>query len=333
MTNAQLRVSLGKRMRSLYVSATLLGFEPQALAVDPALGVSFELEFNDEAHGAPIQREIPEQGGLQLTVLSLDAAIFYGVSDQNLQKGFLSIGSVVPPFGISKVVEGQHYAQATAVFPLSHQLVARIEELRSGGDAQFRVLMRVAGILEHPNWDGRVIPVVLDRLAIQPSKRNPISTLTIPKSDWAEKMLPPLQFGKWRVYELPTTDAPPMRGVDDYIAEAFSQFNVGNYKRAIGASRDAVEAMKEHLGNVINPAFGDSRASAEEKSKFAVEAFSKLVTSMLEFDATLTSMMAVGAHPRPPELSVARADAELAISVAVSWRRYVALRLSSRPQA
>lgn len=315
-------------MKNPWVSATLLGFEPQAVAVNPTLGVTFELEFNEDSQGVQVSRESPEQKGLRLVVMSIDAALFYGLKDQIDQKGYLATGTVVPPFGISTVVEGDHYGQGTVVFPLTHQLVKRVEDLRLGGDAHFRVVMRVSGVLQHPAWGGTMFPLVLDRLFLQRTKRDSSPTLTVPKSEWGEKMLPALQYGKWQVYELPLGEIPPVKGVDEYIADAFAQYQSGNYKRAVSASRDATEALRDYIKQAVNPTFGDPKASAQEKVDRVSGTWSSLVESMLDFDGALTSLMAVGAHPRPAELTVTRYDAELALSIAASWRRYVALRLA-----
>jgi len=315
-------------MRNPYVSATLLGFEPQPLAVTPTLGVTVELEFNEDAHGAPIGRDSPEQEGLKLIVFGLEAALHYGRMDQNISKGFLSLGTVVPPFGVREVSETDHMGQVTVIFPLTNQLVRRIEDLRAGTDAQFRVGIRLSGLLTHPNWQNVLVPIVLDRLEVQRTKRDTSPTLTVSKSDWAERMLPSLQYGKWQIYELPLGEAESATDADHYIAEAFAQFSIGNYKRAISASRDAVEAMRERIAKSVSPTFGDARFTAEEKGRRATDAWSQLIQGMLEFEGALTSLMAVGAHPRPAELTVTRYDAELALSFAASWRRYLGARLT-----
>lgn len=320
-------------MNHPYVSAVLRGFQPIVQAVDPALAVNFEISFNDESRGQEVHGSIPNGStNLSFHLLSIQGALFYGGKEAHDLDGFLTLGAAIPPFSAQSFSEQRSANHSTVVFPLTYHLVNKIEEMRKGDDARLRVVMRVSGLLEATVGPQHVMQaIVLDRLPVNPNPHDHSAVLRIAKSEWVETILPQLKFGKFKLYEVPWSESSSMAGVDGYIEDAFTQFNTGNYKRCVGACRDAVEAMKEVLQGTINPVFTDPKATAEAKVDRVREAFTKLASSMLDFEATLTSLMAAGAHPRPPEMTMTRPDAELALSIATSWRRYVGLRLASAP--
>ena len=134
------------------------------------------------------------------------------------------------------------------------------------------------------------------------------------------------------LYEVPVENFDGAAQVDVYLQNAVKQFLAGEYKLSVAASRDVVETLERELGANANPAFGDRFGSADRKVKKLAEAFGELTQAMLAYQGAVKSLLAAGSHPERPDELVERPDAEMALWVALTLRRYVGMRLrTTRP--
>lgn len=222
-----------------------------------------------------------------------------------------------------------------AIPPMALNLM---EEARAGGEPRFSIAVRYAGLARYDLPDNAsgvpyLSPFVADELWVVSHDSNS-HRLTIDRSRWVEKILPGLGFGNWMVYEVPVENFEGSAQVDVYLHNAVKQFLSGEYKLSIAASRDVVETLERELGGNANPAFGDRFGSADKKMRKVADAYGQLTEAMLGFQSALKSLLAAGAHPERPDEYVERPDAEMALWVALSLRRYVGMRLrTTRPPA
>lgn len=225
------------------------------------------------------------------------------------------------------------------VFPLESKLVARVERMRKGRRPTFKIQVKFFGQVKYnvsvnsrssyeqkATLENRERMLTVPAMWVWKSDMNSI-VLDVPRDDWAEQVLPQLELGAWEVFEIPIIASEPIPAIDEYLRDAEHQLRLGNDKRCIGACRDAIDAMKELLQKVANPVIGDDRASAADKSKRLAEAYSSLIERSLDLASAESSFFAVGAHHRPLDVPVERADAEFALSASMTLRRYLGIRL------
>jgi hypothetical protein len=235
------------------------------------------------------------------------------------------------------VLDATYSADFEIDFQLPPTILSVLEEFRAGGDPAFAIEMRLSGLarleFEPPLAAGVpfLSPFVAEDVFVVRHDTGSY-VLEIEKSKWIEKLLPGLGFGRWMVYEVPVENFDGSAQADVYLQNAVRQFLAGEYKLSVAASRDVVETLERELGANANPAFGDHFGSGEKKLRKVTDSFAELVQAMLNYEAALKSLLAAGAHPERPDEHVERPDAELALWVALSLRRYVGMRLrTTRP--
>jgi hypothetical protein len=318
--------------------------------------LEISLTLSKRAVGHPIN--VPEDVD-HVTIASMVPYLYWRLDDSRfftdgfLCSGVLALGSVYRPVQVDAGPVGYAF-----VFPLSQTTVSRIEDLRNGRKARFRVFFQVAGyydatistfappagLEERDSVPGKVLyssvakervtfPFDVGRLLLTEPRTGNLQDIEVEKSRWVEEILPGLGYGDWTVYELPI---PPkeetnLGKADQHIDEAVVQFNHGNWRGSMGRSRDAIEALKPYLKERAGEAYSDQRGAAGEKFEKLIASFSNLTKSMYDFQSKLFSLLSAGTHPEPIGASVERTDAEFGLAVAMACRRYVGVRLLERP--
>ena len=339
-------------MKSLILHAEFKAARAMPKAIVPTFEV--EVEFALLHAGAGQSFLLPDNA--YATVIHQVAAYLHWSTegDMDWTRGFLAVGTFAPAMMPVNLREpDMPSAVTTLAFPLTTSAVARIENLRAGRKAKFRVHMRLAGystgivdVMAPPEGpegpvtkaaltkamrkESLVMPFYIDRLYATVGPQG-ISDLEVQKSQWVEEILPGLGFGAWKVYEIPASDIPALEKVDDYVENAAKHFNAGDWKDSMARSRDAVQALEPYLRKYANEAYSDKKGSADEKTAALVASFSGLASSMLDFQSKVFSVLSAGSHPLPAGTTVERPDAEFGLTVAMACRRYVGQRMREGP--
>src|SRR5207249_3111590 len=146
-----------------------------------------------------------------------------------------------------------------------------------------------------------------------------------PRSDWVDKMLPGLGYGKIYLVEVPT----PERTIGETIAKAVEEFQQaqqhmlhGDYNKLLNHCRNALERLsnaRKYEGNKENPSFAD-------KIDYLLDILPGMPTGerreglkrMLTYLWKLTSMPE---HPSPPHFT--RDDAEMVMLITIAILSYM----------
>lgn len=137
-------------------------------------------------------------------------------------------------------------------FPLDARRTEWIEQLREGslaGSVRVSIATLVLG-QERVVRDGQPLPVVF---------RESVATLgdvpfTVPDTQWREKVLPMLGYGKVIAIELPAVPLESFQGMGHSfkaMAQAQKLFQIGHYDDAVGKCRTALEQFFESV-EVVN---------------------------------------------------------------------------------
>ena len=318
----------------------LRNFEPRDGGLIPVLTANVSAQVNGSGGGSGEVRIVnTEANRVIFEILQVESALAW-VSDPTASAGLLpslAIGRL-RTFRISTLeLNANYWVDMELDFPVPPILLSEIEALRTGADPRFAIEVRFAGLARYefaaPTAGASpfLSPFVADDIkVVTHDTRSQI--LEIEKGRWIERILPGLGFGRWMIYEVPVENFEGAAQVDVYLNNAIKQFLAGEYKLSIAASRDVVETLERELGANANPAFGDRFGSADKKFRKVTDAFAELTQSMLAYQSAAKSLLAAGAHPERPDELVERPDAEMALWVALSLRRYVGMRLrSTRP--
>jgi len=220
------------------------------------------------------------------------------------------------------------------LFPLTPTLVYEIEGHRGGGNPQLAFAIRLDGEYQQKiQLSAQVpfnvwLPFVANRIVVYSSKGRGLPP-EIPESKWVNEILPALGAGEWLLYEIPLENFEGSALADEYLRNAWNQFRTGDWKLCVAACRDVVESLKPELVAATNPVFSDTRATAPTKMRNLTGAFGDLIEALSEYQRSVQSLLAAGAHPEKPDQVIDRADAELALHLALSLRQYIGLRLKA----
>lgn len=325
--------------RDFRFDARLLDLEGVADAPTPILRASISLKAGLGGMGDQIPTGYDGTSKILVVPISIEAALYWAPEGPGRVRagGLIARGAPASLRSSNIEIEANWAAQYEIDFPLTPGMLSLIEELRSGGPPTFGITLRIGGVLQilaespKPGAPPPVVPFVADRVWVTPMTTTD-HELPIERSRWVEKILPQLGFGSWLVYEVPLENFDGVAQVDTYLANALKQFASGEWKLSMAASRDVVETLERELEANANPAFGDRYGSAEKKIRAVTDAYRDLVEAMLSYQASVKSLLAAGSHPERPEELVDRPDAEMALWVALSLRRYVGMRLrATRP--
>jgi hypothetical protein len=342
--------AIGRAMtypENCFFHVELTSFEAREGAFVPILTAAVAVKVNGSGSGSQLRLLHRDASTVYFDLLHVEARLLW-VSDERKTTSSLPLIAMGGPRSLrtsNLVLNADYSVELELDFMLSPVLLEELEEARAGGEPRFSIEVRLAGMVRYEfqakdpasTKQPSIWPFVAEDLnVIQHGTRSHV--LVIERSRWIEKLLPSLGFGSWMLYEVPVENFEGAAQVDVYLRNAVQQFLAGEYKLSIAASRDVVETLERELGADANPAFGDKFGSAEEKFRKVTDAFTELTQAMGNYQATLKSLLAAGAHPERPDELVERPDAEMALWVALALRRYVGMRLrttrapSSSPQ-
>lgn len=320
----------------LYFEAKLQKVDADEDAQVPTLTVELGLKAGSGGSGPSYQLPFAEWGTSRVHLLNLDAFLGWNPDmrvdvDPFVAKGFpKSIRANV-------LAIDQPYPEVLKLaIPLTASLLSQLMEADSEGNPRFAVNLRISGLVEHrPSAGGTssLHPFLLDNIVVSALGANS-RVLEIERSAWINRILPKLGAGNWAIYEIPRENFEGSALADKYLQNAYRQFLSGEYKLSMAASRDVVETLERELGASANPAFSDRFGKADRKMRRVVETFGELINASLEYQASLKSLLAAGAHPEKEDQLVDRPDAEMALYTALALRRYVGMRIrDARPPA
>lgn len=325
--------------RNCFFDARLQCFDTIADTLVPTLKVAISLKVATWGSGSPINLGNPPSSKVRVEPMALEARLLWDPprSGSSGEGRFIARGYPRTMVVSSIDLDATNGAYIDLIFPLTPTLVSAMEEAREGKTPTFAVSIRLTGVFSHTfpqpvNDTPYLVPFVADDVPVLKHDAND-RVLEVERSRWVDKILPGLGAGQWAIYEVPLENFEGSALADTYLANAYRQFASGEWKLCVAAARDVVETLERELQANANPAFGDRYGgTTDKKMRRLVEAFDEMVRSILEYEAAVKSLLAAGAHPERPEQLVERPDAEVALQIALSLRRYVGLRLrDTRP--
>jgi hypothetical protein len=334
-------------MPQVYLRADFKDIHAKPMTVPPTLEAVLAFTLNNSGPGHPMM--LPE-GASTVYITGVVPYLFWrepGEGDwyaRSIAAGSLAPGTILPQI---RPAEGA--CECTLLFQLSSELVSKLEGLRNGRKAKFRLTLRVTGHYTRPmeifspprpevvaTGKTRVeqieVPFSIDSMNVSTGRGENSMDIEVEKSRWAEEVLPVLGYGVWKTYEIPISDLPALGKVDEYIEQAAKQFEIGEWKASLARSRDAVQTLEPYLKKYGNPVYSDRKGGpSEQKFGDLTDAFSKLASTMYEFQSKVFGLLSAGSHPEADGTTVERADAELGLTVAMACRRYVGSRMLKEP--
>lgn len=116
---------------------------------------------------------------------------------------------------------------------LDPYLLSKIEETRGDGDVELHAHGSLIG--EKSTQPGIIQKDVVYGIQI------PIS---IPKSDWVEKMLPRFKFKDVHLIEIPRIKSEPLQKISGCLDSAWKQKHMGQYDKVLTDCRKAIEELR-----------------------------------------------------------------------------------------
>ena len=341
-------------LRNIYIRAGFKDLRVAAKSYVPALELDVELTMSKSTPGEMLQ--VPD-GTQSLTFDSAQGYLFWHVEGKgDWTHGFLALGLPGPAWYSQVLREDSPTQDCTLVFPLSHAIVSKLEDLRSGRDATLRASVRLGGFTttlfkqfnppsgtkgdtpvtrtefsQAVEQDSVNVPFYLNRVLLS-DRFGTNQVIVIPKSRWAEDVLPGLFWGVSKIIELPLAGVEDsMKETDRLIEEAQKKFYDGDWTGSLTASRKAVETLHPLLKAHVNPAHTDKDKgkTAEQKADDLTERFQSLAASALGYQSAVLGMLHAGAHKPVPGSTLERPDAELGFLLALGLRRYVGTRMQA----
>lgn len=312
-------------------------------ALVPTLTATVSLSASSSGSGGTVSVIRKDATDLHFDLLAVETTLLWAQGPPKSPTGMAVVGrGFTQSLRTPRItLDARYSVDLEFDFPLPPAVLSTLEELRGGGEPKFAISARLTGLatydIEAPGvmkgGSPFLSPFVAEDLQVVAFDSGSY-VLGIERSQWIEKLLPGLGFGRWMLYEVPVENFDGSAQVDVYLRNAVKQFLAGEYKLSIAASRDVVETLERELGANANPAFGDRFGSADKKFRKVADTFSELAQAIMAYQSALKSLLAAGAHPERPDELVERPDAEMALWVALSLRRYVGMRLrASRPPA
>jgi hypothetical protein len=261
------------------------------------------------------------------------AALYYRVNPGDNPGKLIATGypEANSSFGEPIKVEATMHNGFSVLFPLGQPLVALLEDYRAGRDATFGMKVK-ATFLGRANVKPApfIEPTYVHVLDVEDV--NGADGISVAKSTWVERVLPGLRLGKFRIYEMSLSELKPLEEADKHLGEAQRHFDTGEWRAAVASSRIVLQELRPLLKASISDAFSDGPSSkdpspAPEKADGLMMAYGNLAEAMRKFQAEAFGLLSTGAHSLPPDAQFERPDAEFALSLALSCRRYVGLRM------
>src|SRR2546425_3266676 len=302
----------GSNMPQVDLRADFKDIHAKPTSVPPSLEIVVGFSLNNT--GPTVQLILPEGAG-PVWISGVTPYLFWRESGEgDWYARLIAVGSLAPATSLFGLRSAEGPSDCTFLFPLSSELVAKLETLRNGRKAKFRSTLRVTGHYTRPvetfvapppqkvaTGSTRVEPVEvpfnIDNLYVLTGHGEGNMDIEVEKSRWAEEVLPVLGYGVWKTYEIPVSDLPALARVDEYIEQAAKQFEIGEWKTSLARSRDAVQALEPYLKKYGNPVYTDRKGPAEQKIGDLTEAFTKLAASMHDFQSKAFSLLSAGSHP------------------------------------
>lgn len=322
-----------------YFDARLVEVDGVSTSHAPILSVSIHLKAGTGGSGERVNIRFSDTPH-RVEMSHIDAYLFWNPQDRRPANWGDFVASGFPKsMRLSTLTLNQsNEVSLDLLFPLSPSLLSQMEETRPADKARYGVMLRITGILNESPAEvlpagqfPKAYPFAAEGIIVwRIGSTDPM--LEIERSKWTDTILPNLGVGRWMIYEVPVESFEGVTQADDYLNNALRQYSAHEWKLCMAACRDVVESLQRGLESTTNSAFGDRFASAPEKMRRFAEKYDHLVASALDFEAATKSLLAAGSHPERPEELVQRPDAELALWVALSLRRYVGMRLrETRP--
>lgn len=315
-----------------YFDARVLDVGAARASHIPTLSIKISLKAGTGGSGEHIEASFGD-GDVWVVPAQIQAFLFWNPADRTDSNWRNLVAMGFPQSMSSSTInmgkgEGACY---DLLFPLSPGILSQMEESRPADKARYGITLRITGtIVDRTKSQSVTIPVVTlfaaDQIWVYKQDWND-TILEIERSKWVDEVLPGLGVGSWMVYEVPMENFEGVAQVDAYLDNAWRQFVSHEWKLSMAACRDVVESLERELGATANSAYRDRYGNAEKKMRSLVQRYQELIGSMLEFQSSVKSLLAAGAHPERPEELVERPDAELALMIALALRRYVGMRL------
>ena len=313
-----------------YFDARKVGEKAEQGVHGPILGVTVHLKVSTGGSGDRIDIPFTDKEA-RVELSHIEAFLFWNPRPGHAWNWpeLVSIGFPKSMRLSSLVMDKAQDVPLELLFPLTPTMLSQMEDSRPDDKVRYAVTLRATGWLIHTPGPGPEllrVPFVANSVEVAPQDRRGL-VLEVERSKWVEEILPDLGVGRFMVYEVPLENFEGVEQVDTYLRNAVRQYLAHEWKLSMAASRDVVESLERELQASASPVYTDKFGTAAEKVKDVREAYGKLVTAMLDFQAATKSLFAAGAHPERPEEFVERPDAELALNIAFSIRRYVGMRL------
>lgn len=342
-------------MHQVFVRASFTDLKPRPKALVPTLDMQIELILSKRSGGETLN--VPDDTNA-IIVHSIQGFLFWSTpGDDDWTRGYMGVGFPGPLYYPEGLREDEKPTQeCTVAFPLSHNLVSRIEDLRAGGDARMRAFFRIDGyttttlrqfipprghkadepvdysmLSESLRADQAAIPFHVNRLHLSDS-RGQTQEIVIPKSRWVEDVLPGLGWSASKIVEIPLLGlGTELREADELLGDAENRFYLGDWAGSLTATRRTVEALEPIIKENMNPAHTWKETSAADKASDLVDRHIAWAKATLEYQSAVRAILHAGAHKPIPGATLERADAELGLMLALGLRRYVGLRMSAKP--
>lgn len=195
--------------------------------------------------------------------------------------------------------------------PIYHEILIRLEKLRSGGDVIFICEIFVWSMIHN----GSVYEPVFDKSIVKDRGRNEI---VISKSDWIKNILNRTPYTKLSVVELPEPKTPTdeiLHKVVEYLHNAWKKYMMGDYYGAVTDIRRALDSLRNEyfkkVGILTEDQINWGRLTQSQTEK-------KVLKNM--FDALL-KLGSKAAHEGAN--SITRENAELAIITSQAFIKFV----------
>lgn len=159
-------------------------------------------------------------------------------------------------------------------------------------------------------------------------------TVIIPRSDWVDKVLPGLGYGKIYLVEVPV----PQRAIGEIIANTLKEFQqaqqqmlLGDYNKVLGHLRNTLEVLSDAVEYKGTPRDGKTNPSFADKIDYLLTVLPGAPTgfrreNLARMCKDLYGFTSPPEHPSPPHFT--RDDAELTMLSTIAVLSYMGKFLS-----
>ncbi len=159
-------------------------------------------------------------------------------------------------------------------------------------------------------------------------------TVIIPRSDWVDKVLPGLGYGKIYLVEVPV----PQRAIGEIIANTLKEFQqaqqqmlLGDYNKILGHLRNTLELLSDAVEYKGTPRDGKTNPSFADKIDYLLTVLPGAPTgfrrdNLARMCKDLYGFTSPPEHPSPPHFT--RDDAEMTMLITIAVLSYMGKFLS-----